>query len=80
MCCAPSSANPQANQRWQAHAGLIDSWGDPHQLPHPYAWRWIGYHLAAAGHQSQLDSLLLDYPLAAGQAQRHRHRRPGAGV
>ena len=64
----------------QAHAGLIDSWGDPHQLPHPYAWRWIGYHLAAAGHQSQLDSLLLDYPLAAGQAQRHRHRRPGAGV
>jgi hypothetical protein len=64
----------------QAHAGLIDSWGDPHQLPHPYAWRWIGYHLAAAGHQSQLDGLLLDYLLAAGQAQRHRHRRPGAGV
>ncbi|MFN7895226.1 MAG: hypothetical protein ACK5Q6_03570, partial [Cyanobacteriota bacterium] len=46
----------------QAHAGLIDSWGDPHQLPHPYAWRWIGYHLAAAGRQSQLDGLLLDCP------------------
>jgi NAD(P)-dependent dehydrogenase (short-subunit alcohol dehydrogenase family) len=58
MCCAPSSANPQANQRWQAHAGLIDSWGDPHHLPHPYAWRWIGYHLTAASRQSQLDGLL----------------------
>jgi hypothetical protein len=46
----------------QAHAGLIDAWGDPHQLPHPYAWRWIGYHLAAAGRQSQLDGLLLDCP------------------
>jgi WD40 repeat protein len=46
----------------QAHAGLIDSWGDPHQLPHPYAWRWIGYHLEAAGRQSQLDGLLLDCP------------------
>jgi len=44
----------------QAQAGLIDAWGDPHQLPHPYAWRWIGYHLAAAGRQSQLDGLLLD--------------------
>jgi hypothetical protein len=44
----------------QAHAGLIDSWGDPHQLPHPNAWRWIGYHLAAAGRQNQLDALLLD--------------------
>jgi hypothetical protein len=46
----------------QAHAGLIDAWGDPHQLPHPYAWRWIGYHLEAAGRQSQLDGLLLDCP------------------
>jgi len=46
----------------QAQAGLIEAWGDPHQLPHPYAWRWIGYHLAAAGRQSQLDGLLLDYP------------------
>jgi len=46
----------------QAHAGLIDAWGDPHQLPHPYAWRWIGYHLAAAGRQGQLDALLLDCP------------------
>ena len=32
----------------------------PHQLPHPYAWRWVGYHLEAAGRQSQLDGLLLD--------------------
>jgi hypothetical protein len=46
----------------QAQAGLIDAWGDPHQLPHPYAWRWIGYHLEAAGRQSQLDGLLLDCP------------------
>jgi hypothetical protein len=46
----------------QAHAGLIDAWGDPHQLPHPYAWRWIGYHLEAAGRQTQLDGLLLDCP------------------
>jgi hypothetical protein len=46
----------------QAHAGLIDAWGDPHQLPHPYAWRWIGYHLAAAGRQTQLDGLLLECP------------------
>ncbi|MCX5960863.1 MAG: NB-ARC domain-containing protein, partial [Cyanobacteria bacterium] len=46
----------------QAHAGLIEAWGDPHQLPHPYAWRWIGYHLEAAGRQSQLDGLLLDCP------------------
>ena len=44
----------------QAHARLIDSWGDRHQLPHPYGWRWIGYHLAAAGRQSQLDGLLID--------------------
>jgi hypothetical protein len=46
----------------QAQAGLIYSWGDPHQLPHPYAWRWLGYHLEVAGRQGQLDGLLLDYP------------------
>ena len=51
----------------QAHAGLIDSWGDPHQLPHPYAWRWIGYHLEAAGRQSQLDGLLLDLSWLQGK-------------
>ena len=44
----------------QAQAGLIEAWGDLHQLPHPYAWRWIGYQLEAAGRQSQLDGLLLN--------------------
>jgi WD40 repeat protein len=29
-------------------------------LPHEYGWRWIGYHLAKAGHQVELATLLLD--------------------
>jgi WD40 repeat protein len=43
------------------HAGLVDGWGDPHHLPDAYAWRWIGYHLVAAGRREALRALLFDY-------------------
>ena len=50
----------------QAHADLIERWGDLHQLPDAadpaYAWRWIGYHLREAGRQGELDALLGDVP------------------
>jgi WD40 repeat protein len=42
------------------HGRLIDGWGDPHKLPDAYAWRWIAYHLAAAGRVGVLRTLLLD--------------------
>jgi WD40 repeat protein len=44
----------------QAHARLVDRWGDLRSLPHGYAWRWIGYHLAGADREQQLHDLLLD--------------------
>ncbi len=43
------------------HARLLDAWGDLHTLPNAYAWRWAGYHLAAAGRSEHLRRLLLDY-------------------
>jgi WD40 repeat protein len=43
------------------HARLVEAWGDPHHLPDAYAWRWIGYHLVAAGRASELRALLFDY-------------------
>jgi hypothetical protein len=50
----------------QAHADLIERWGDLQRLPDAvdpaYAWRWIGYHLREAGRQDQLDGLLVDLP------------------
>jgi hypothetical protein len=43
------------------HARLIDAWGDPHQLPDAYAWRWLAYHLVGAGRVERLRELLLDF-------------------
>jgi WD40 repeat protein len=44
----------------QAHAKLVDRWGDPGSLPHAYAWHWIGYHLGGAGRGQALRELLVD--------------------
>src|SRR5262249_51234853 len=43
------------------HARLIDVWGDLHQLPDPYSWRWLPYHLFGAGRHERLRELLLDF-------------------
>ncbi|MEO8806881.1 MAG: NB-ARC domain-containing protein, partial [Burkholderiaceae bacterium] len=42
------------------HGGLLDAWGDPHHLPHAYAWRAWAFHMRGAGRQGQLADMLLD--------------------
>ena len=42
------------------HARLLAAWPDVRHLPHPYAWRWLGHHLVAAGRAAELRELLLD--------------------
>ena len=44
----------------EAHQRLLDAWPDARRLPHAYAWRWFGYHLAAAGRVRELAALLGD--------------------
>ena len=44
-----------------AHAALVAAWPDRRLLPHRYAWRWLGHHLAHAGGRAELRALLLDY-------------------
>ena len=43
------------------HRKLIDAWGDPHRLPHDYAWRWFGWHCIHAHEQPRLQCLLLEF-------------------
>jgi WD40 repeat protein len=54
------AATLQASGLTRAHAQLVDRWGDLRSLPHEYAWRRIGYHLAGADRCRQLEALLLD--------------------
>lgn len=42
------------------HARLVDAWGDPCALSHPYAWRAYARHLRGAGRADALARLLLD--------------------
>ena len=42
------------------HARLLDAWGEPHRLPHPYAWRAWAFHMRGAGRQLELARRLLD--------------------
>jgi WD40 repeat protein len=42
------------------HRRLLDAWGDPHRLPHDYAWRWFGWHCSRARESTRLRTLLLD--------------------
>lgn len=39
----------------------MNAWGDLHRLPHTYGWRWLSYHLAAAGQTGRLRELLIDF-------------------
>ena len=44
------------------HAHITKAWlGKSHDLPDPYAWTWIGWHLAEAGQHQRLSDLLLDF-------------------
>ena len=47
--------------RAEAHARLIDVYGDLAALPDAYAWRNIAYHLREAGKLDTLRALLLDH-------------------
>lgn len=51
----------QLTERIALHSKLADAWGDPHRLPHNYAWRWLSFHLTEAGRGEELRSLLLDF-------------------
>jgi WD40 domain-containing protein/apoptotic protease-activating factor 1-like protein/NB-ARC domain-containing protein len=49
------------SERQVCHARLVDAWGDPFHLGENFfAWRWIGYHLIAAGRPEVFRTLLLD--------------------
>ena len=43
-----------------AHRRLASAWGDPHGLPHEYAWRWLAYHLVHGDRSAELRLLLGD--------------------
>ncbi|MCB0123789.1 MAG: DUF4062 domain-containing protein, partial [Caldilineaceae bacterium] len=51
----------------ELHLQLIESWGDPYNLPNDYAWRWYSYHLIRADNTATLISLLLDYKWLSGK-------------
>ena len=42
------------------HQRLLDSWGNPQQLPHKYAWQWICWHLREANRSTEIRALLLN--------------------
>lgn len=42
------------------HRRLLAAWGDPLDLPHSHAWRWLGWHCLQAGDGETLRGLLLD--------------------
>jgi tetratricopeptide (TPR) repeat protein len=44
----------------QAHARLLDSWGDPYALPDNYAWRFYIYHVIDAERMDRAKELLQD--------------------
>lgn len=43
------------------HGRLVDAWGDPHRLPHDYAWRRLAYHLDHSQQRSALRALLGEF-------------------
>ena len=49
------------------HRRLLDAWGNPHRLPHDYAWRWFGWHCSRAKESPRLRTLLLDLPWLAAK-------------
>ena len=44
----------------EVHERVIGSWTEWRQLPDEYAWRWLSWHLVAAGKASELERLLWD--------------------
>ena len=44
----------------EIHSRLVDSWPDWTRLPHPYAWRWLPWHLAKAARKEEIEKLLWD--------------------
>ncbi|HMA33857.1 MAG TPA: effector-associated domain EAD1-containing protein, partial [Chloroflexia bacterium] len=51
------------------HGRLLDAWGDPRAWSPAdgYAWRWLGYHLLAAGRAAEWRARRLDYRWIAGK-------------
>jgi WD40 repeat protein len=43
------------------HQRLVAGWTNRYELPDPYAWRWLGYHLTLAGEAGTFRELLLDF-------------------
>jgi WD40 repeat protein len=52
---------PQLRNGAELHERLVHRFGDPFSLTDSYAWRWLTYHLAAAGRHNDLKHLLLDF-------------------
>ena len=48
--------NPQ-----HLHSKIVNAWGDPYNLPHTYAWRWLAYHLSKSDRNARLRELLFDF-------------------
>ncbi len=55
-------AQRRVSDRRALHRRLLDAWGELRALPENdrYAWRWVVYHLVAAGQEDLLRDLLLD--------------------
>ena len=49
-------SNPQ-----NLHLKILNAWGDPYNLPHTYAWRWIAYHFSKSEQSEYLRKLLFDF-------------------
>jgi WD40 repeat protein len=48
------------DSRTSTHARLVERWGDLFNLPHAYAWRWIGWHLQRANRIDEIQRLLIN--------------------
>jgi WD40 repeat protein len=54
------AAQRLGSQSTVTHARLLRAWPDRYDLPHEYAWSWLGHHLAGAAAQTELAQLLKD--------------------
>jgi WD40 repeat protein len=49
------------------HLRLLEAWDALLKLPDAYAWRWVAYHLAKAGRESDLRRLLVNFDYLFGK-------------
>ena len=67
----------------EIHNRLVNAWPDWRNLPEmpgEYAWRWLPWHLAQAGRKQEIERILWDPRVDAGQAEGDGRQRLDCGL